>query len=35
MPFSFSQFDEVFTPGAPMRTKTFFFGREQDLIDLF
>jgi AAA+ ATPase superfamily predicted ATPase len=34
MPFSFSQFDEVFTPGAPMRTKTFFFGREQEFNDL-
>jgi AAA domain len=34
MTFTFSQFDEVFTPGAPMRTRTFFFGREQEFNDL-
>lgn len=30
----FDNYDKVFTPGAPMSTRTFFFGREQSIVDM-
>ena len=32
--FQFEDYDEVFTPSGPVTIRSFFFGREQELLDL-